>query len=101
MKKLLLIVACLATLGGCAEFRRVVTNVNDVARKVCEDFGADYPADFADHARNVLGDDQLMGAEKDGFNPKILCVIPAVVDLFLQYPNGSPDELTAAIKRGE
>lgn len=74
-----------AFLPACAALKTVVRGASDI----CEIFAAEHPAEFRDLVQDQLASDpeQLASAQRDGFDPRVLCVIPAVLEPFLAQQN--------------
>jgi len=70
------------TASACAHLK----NANDIALDACELFATAHPVQARalvdrvapDHAQRVAAE-----GDPDGFDPRVLCVIPAVLDVFL------------------
>lgn len=56
---------------------------DDVAKQVCEAFAYEHPHEFAMMAREALPPGAFAEAEKEGFDPRILCGMKEIVQPFL------------------
>lgn len=64
-----IIVILMVTMTSCAQLRPVARTAVDIAKDLC-----------------------ALSAQKQGFDPRVLCVIPAVLDVFLSDAQASIDD---------
>lgn len=95
----------IVTVGGCAAVKSVLRTADDAAQILCELFGQEHPEEFEQLVRSSLPPGSLASAERDGFNPAVLCGVREVfapfVDHVMSVQRSTAAGIRAGMERGE
>lgn len=82
MKIRALLIATVLMFGGCATVRGALKTLDEAADIACNVFAKENPDEFKRLALSVLPPAAASSAEKNGFDPRILCTVKEIIDVF-------------------